>query len=154
MNVTDSGDIGKLHPAVKELWIAALRGGKYVRGSGALKKLRGGDGQVTHCPLGVLCEELLPQAVAADPATVWEPCPCGVGVGQPGRCDTFQLNGHYGTPPDVYVKLAYERPPDFLLSWTTHAPVYPTPAVYRISMLNDTLGFSYAAIADVIERSL
>ena len=42
---------------VKERWIAALRSGKYKRGSGYLR--RDTDAGVCHCCLGVLAEEEL-----------------------------------------------------------------------------------------------
>lgn len=43
-----------MDPVIKEEWIAALESGEYTRGEKRLKVE--GDGKVTHCCLGVLCE--------------------------------------------------------------------------------------------------
>jgi len=44
-----------MKPEIKKLWLKALRSGKYLRVSGALKRKRG-DGKMGYCCLGVLCD--------------------------------------------------------------------------------------------------
>lgn len=44
-----------MNPAVKELWLTALRSGKYTQGRRRLKRTYA-DGHKEHCCLGVLCE--------------------------------------------------------------------------------------------------
>lgn len=44
----------KMNPAVKQLWVTALRSGEYKQGRHGLK--RGKRGNNTYCCLGVLCD--------------------------------------------------------------------------------------------------
>jgi hypothetical protein len=43
-----------MDPAVKELWLTALRSGKYKQGTHTLKRIN--ENGTEHCCLGVLCE--------------------------------------------------------------------------------------------------
>lgn len=47
----------KMNPAVKAKWVAALRSGKYTKGTGRLCRIEE-NGTRTYCCLGVLCEVL------------------------------------------------------------------------------------------------
>lgn len=65
----------KMNPVAKELWLAALRSGKYTQGTGSLLK----DGK--YCCLGVLCEVAIEsgEEVKRDTCQV-EECYCGSGA--------------------------------------------------------------------------
>lgn len=54
--------VGKMNPAIKKLWVAALRSGTYLQGRNFLRRDYGGNSY--YCCLGVLCEVLSVKSIA------------------------------------------------------------------------------------------
>lgn len=138
----------KLKPAVKELWLQALRSGDYKQGHGKLKT-RAYGGTVEHCCLGVLCDLAAQQGVvpfryAAVSIEV---------VGCEGLWRFGQQEDHLLLPKEV-TQWAFESDIE-RDNWLNRNPlvVHQKQAI-GLSELNDTRHLPFTEIADVIEAQL
>ena len=122
---------------VRDLWVAALRSGRFQQGTGKLTRLSE-DGQVAACCcLGVLCELALEAGVELE-----------------------LYRSEYGTR-------FYDREdnflPDAVREWAgleAHDPEVTrtrddqTPSTTSLSFLNDEVTLSFERIADLVEEQL
>lgn len=129
----------KMKPAIKALWLQALRSGKYEQGQGYLHTNKGGEHQ--YCCLGVLCEI----AVELDPTLlpVWRDVR---EVSYGGQTQFLPITisewaGLEGDSPEIFEPVEpYE---DYDDEYISHA----------LADLNDN-GNDFAFIANMIERYL
>lgn len=121
-----------MDPVIKAQWIEDLRSGKYLQGSGYLRKVEeGGD---RFCCLGVLCE----LAVAA------------------GIAKSVLSDGHYVyTDLPAGVSGSSHYPPQAVYDWAGIKSDREDVVVEGIGLAtrNDD-GKSFAEIADIIEEKL
>jgi hypothetical protein len=117
----------KLVPEVKEKWIAALRSGEYIQGSGALKYRDYVQGETCHCALGVLCEVVAPEGFKQHPVFLKY---------------SHQFEG---------TKKAQECYPN--QNKLKELGIYPS-MFKKIAMLNDDQQRSFEYIADFVEKNL
>lgn len=133
----------KLKPEVKAAWVTALRSGEYKQGTGCLNKLI--DGEEHYCCLGVLAD------LAARQGIVERFVPDDGFDGDPFR----NYDGEAGLPPlAVWSWAAADK-----IS-TSFSPAGPRVQIDQdgeefwsgLSSLNDTDGWTFDQIADVIEE--
>lgn len=125
---------------VADLWVSALRSGKYTQCTNHLCKYRP-EGEC-HCALGVLCEVFLQQ----------NPMP-GVKRYDGEAYDKLGLHGRY-----LYFASGSVLP-DEVIAWAglkLHDPVLEVVLceerkLKEITYLNDDMGFSFERIANLIE---
>lgn len=138
----------RMDPSIKKQWVSALRGGHYKQAHGRLRK---GNGDCTEgfCCLGVLCD------LASDSGVVnWEnikpldsqDTPRWACVGLKG----FQTAGY---------DISSDQLPKAVMEWsgldTNDPQVIGCRGMYDcISHLNDTLGYTFSELADLIEEQL
>jgi len=126
-----------MDPAIKSLWIQALKSGKYTQRTGLLKAEHAG-GKLKHCCLGVLCE------IAATVGVVKEnsiPHSCEVET-----CDLVSTEyGYEGGDED----LAFGLPPVTVLDWSG----LDIHRAQDLAEMNDE-GADFATIADYIDKHL
>lgn len=146
--------IRRLHPEIKEQWVAALRSGEYQQGKSYLTRFEyDGDGTTRRldCCLGVLCD-LAVQAGVVDT------------VEREDDLIGYAYSDVTGVPPRQVTQWAYGLADDepgsdtWTVEWRFQDPTDPddeghlgTKGLYD---LNDQDGLSFAEIADVIEREL
>lgn len=125
-----------MNPEIKAEWLKALRSGDYKQGDQRLKGRNDYDDTVRHCCLGVLCE-LAAEKINIS-VTNWE-------------------------PSDDFTEYLFDDCeallPKSVIEWSgleTHNPIVTDPSTGEqtsIADLNDG-GYSFAEIADVIEKQL
>jgi hypothetical protein len=125
--------IAPLQPEAKRLWVEALRSGDYQQGTGLLH-YEDEDGD-QYCCLGVLCEV----AISA-----------GVEVERVRRSNgTYGYDANTLVPPPRVTEWAYgEAEP--LGAWAVIVEEHRR----LFDQLNDDLGYTFRAIADLIEQQL
>lgn len=113
-----------MNQRVKELWVAALRSGKYIQ---SYNRLRSPSG---YCCLGVLCD------IAASKTEVggW----------------VLTSNGWVFNTDDDY---ADDTLPDEVVEWAGLVDGNPDTSEFTLAYNNDH-GKSFLEIADIIEREL
>lgn len=123
---------------VKAKWVAALRSGNYTQGKNRLTTITtGGD---RDCCLGVLCKVAVKEGVIDPPREM----PYG---GSEGGVQGERWFDGAGAVPPVSV--------DQWAGINTSAPRVRYLGERRaLSTLNDTVGLSFAEIADLIEKYL
>lgn len=146
---TDLNRQAKLKPAVKELWLKALRSGEYKQGDSKLKK-RNYGGTVQHCCLGVLCD------IAAEQGAVsfrYASSSAASGVDFEGLWMFGEDKDHLLLPKEV-TEWAFEKDTG-VDKWLNRNPMveYRSQA-HGLSELNDTYHLPFTEIADVIEVQL
>ena len=120
--------------SVKQQWIAALRSDEYTQTKGTLKA---DDG---HCCLGVLCDLY----AKAHPKARWY-------IDEDNKHIFVEDSDH----PRV---ISQEMPPEIVLQWATGLRyvqawvVDVDDAEQSLDVLNDTFGYSFDQIADLIEE--
>lgn len=120
---------------VKRRWVEALRSGKYIQTTGALRAARG-HGSYEHCCLGVLCELAAEEGIV-ETAGSW------------GYLDPKQRK-------DVANGMFL---PDSVKDWAGLPDIDPvieiaTDRVVTLTQLNDTAKISFEEIAAFIEEYL
>lgn len=121
------------------LWIAALRSGKFLQGTGNLKKLS--EGVLRYCCLGVACEVAVASGLAVDLTEFTSYGPAGRNTGT-AVCYRFDSNG--ATLP--------LRVMDWF-GFTDDDPVIESCEGYTLSAIraNDTKKLPFDLIADLVE---
>jgi hypothetical protein len=117
--------------SVMKKWVAALRSGKYKRGTKYLKQER--DGVVKHCCLGVLCE-----VAKVNWLEIWND----------ERTCTYQdsENGEFAAVPEHVQEFSGLK--DSLGHFQD-----VSNRDRSLSRMNDSGKYSFAKIADVIEKN-
>lgn len=121
----------KMDPAIKALWVNALRSGEYQQGYGYLKTVY--QGETRFCCLGVLCDLAIKAGVDVEV--------------EEDSADTYSY-----TYDGENARL-----PRSVTEW---AGVDNNPTVntknqsYALTRVNDNLNYSFAKIANLIERDL
>jgi hypothetical protein len=128
-----------MNPEIKALWLAALRSGEYEQGKGYLNR------SGTFCCLGVLCDLAVKQGVedlAVETKSLYG--------GSAGSFVTY--NSDSGDLPEVVREWAGLDgvSTQEVETWEGSAVKHPLNLVD----LNDDKGYTFAEIADVIERDL
>ncbi len=129
-----------MNTQVADLWVAALRSGKYTQCKNHLCKLRP-EGEC-HCALGVLCEVFLQQN-PMNGVKRYE----GTGYDKHGCHGRFVYFTCGSTLPDEVVSWAGLKTYDPLLEVRLCEEV----KLKEITYLNDDMGFSFDKIANLIE---
>lgn len=132
----------KLDPDIKAKWLTALRSGDYKQGQNYLHYTETYDGQKAdyYCCLGVLCDIAVKEGVVE----VEEQSDDGV--------VRWAYDWSGTMPTSVVAKWAYATDS---LNVDRNAWLVPvSDRLCSLSELNDDRGFSFAQIADVIERNL
>lgn len=127
---------------IKASWLEALRSGRFEQTDGALSKVR--DGRLKHCCLGVLCELAVEAGVVDRDAQARDVVEGGyVGYVPKG------YGAHYGETSVL---------PAAVTGWAeldeTNPGVSGPDGRTSLAGLNDDHSYTFAAIADVIEREL
>ncbi|MFI6737419.1 hypothetical protein ACIBI9_31220 [Nonomuraea sp. NPDC050451] len=130
-----------MNPAVKELWLTALRSEKYSQGRSALK-ITSPAGETKHCCLGVLCEIAVAVGLVSE---IEKRNPMALVC----TCDACK------PPKEYWSEYSYgtdERdiiyPPNKVLEWAGMS----FEKAQRLARMNDN-GKPFALIADEIEES-
>lgn len=132
----------KIDPELKARWVAELRSGKYVQGTGRLKKYVGNEDKICHCCLGVLCEIIAPE----------------------GFKEAFEINEDFTHP---FVRGKSEQPSYPNQNKMKEIGLYPS-AYKKLAQMNDGEGgfdikkwkkndikpHNFEQIADYIEKNL
>lgn len=132
----------KMNPAIKQLWIDALRSGKYVQTDGQLRRKHGeaNDTFCTYCALGVLCD------IAADH---------GIGEwdDESFDCSRVNLTGCYDRSDQMlpysvqkWAGITHANP-------SVHITNTSTPYWETIVHLNDGQNYSFEEIAEILETN-
>lgn len=127
----------RMDPVVRDLWVAALRSGRFPQGTGALTRFDGPEETPRHCCLGVLCELALAASV-------------------PLRTRTRRWQDD-----EPYERIYDDQdnyPPPAVRDWAGLADRDPV-VVYRgdpvrLSDLNDCVQLPFRDVADLIEEQL
>jgi hypothetical protein len=131
-----------VNPRVRQLWVDALRSGRFRQGQGILTRVGVDPDGVTprpsHCCLGVLCQ-LAVEAGVALPVTVHP--------NLSGPIKTVSYDGSFHYLPDVVTEWAGLSQTD------PEVNDHVQGGTSSLSSLNDR-GESFDAIADAIEESL
>lgn len=121
----------KMNPEIKDLWLKALRSGKYVQGRGTLQ-----TSYNSFCCLGVLCDIAVKNKVIPDP-----------------KAQRFEYA--YGAAMEEGVL------PEEVRLWAGLSDNNPSilagddrPNQYDLSELNDDREYTFSEIADLIEEQL
>ncbi len=124
----------KMNPAVKALWVAALRSGDYKQCTGLLT-----DGNCGFCCLGVLCDVAVKEGV----------------IPAPSKANNGLI--HYGDDIEKSVATL----PRTVINWAGLRDLSAPPiakdhngGVIHAVSANDGLRWSFEQIADAIERNL
>jgi hypothetical protein len=124
-----------MHQHIKQLWVDALRSGKYQQGTGHLRR------EGNYCPLGVLCD-------------LYDRDENGPGWDEG---DETYLGYNSFLPPDVRGWAAMTRSPlsDWIIASIEPvcATAQPLPVEFKLSQMNDG-GASFDEIANFIEQQL
>lgn len=150
---TEKTPQAKLKPEVKEAWLKALRSGDYAQGKHRLLTTHG----AAFCCLGVLCDLGVKAGIIE--RSDREPIPGYQDV-------TFGGETHY--PPAEVTNWATEGnvplvagEADLMAAWFVPMPEGLEDSMYvsqggRISLaaLNDEYGYTFAQLADLIEKHL
>lgn len=127
-------EVVKLKPAIKKLWIEALRSGEYKQTQG---ELRNQDNE--FCCLGVLCN----LHAQAHPKIAKQ------------QTSLYKYLNHTGDLPDLVIKWAFEskkaKPEGVFREYDDSAF---HGGFITLMALNDDLGYSFKQIANVIDRYL
>lgn len=117
-----------MNPEIKEQWVTALRSGKYIQGTGRLRRKRGVflDEPETFCCLGVLCE------IAAE---------AGVTRRAEIERNHYSYDGAGMSPPQSVCDWAWLISPG-------------DPGIHALIDLNDAQKLSFDQIAAYIEETL
>jgi hypothetical protein len=129
-----------MNTKVKQLWIDALRSGRYQQGCGHLCKLDPDTGVQEFCALGVLCE------LANQHGNV-KKTNGGDSIAYYGRAE------HHVVPPDEVIEWAGMRYFNPVVE-VVDARYSSSKCGVHMSTVNDELGFTFAEIADIIEENL
>lgn len=125
---------------VKKRWVAALRSGEYEQGKTVLKKVDR-DGNALYCCLGVLCEVMGLEEKPYDR----EDLPMGT------RTFVHGAQGHSQIlPASAAERVGLDANPAV---YTLHHPDVDREHA-TLAELNDTYGYDFNRIADVIEAQL
>ncbi|WP_144721181.1 hypothetical protein [Cellulosimicrobium sp. TH-20] len=141
----------KLKPEVKAAWLAALRSGEYPQASGVLERIDHTGVSRGFCCLGVLCK------LAADTGAAERDVP-GAWAGSTVR---YRVEGGSSSPympvPEI-AAWAFDGDVSRADAW-----LVPTPgdikarydeATVALSTLNDSFGYTFEQLADLIEQHL
>jgi hypothetical protein len=129
-----------MHATVKIKWVTALRSGKYPQGKGQLKAIPKNSDVAEYCCLGVLCELAVEEGVLPAPTR--------------GDREGMEVVFAYGTMDEAAVL------PREVKKWaglnTSNPPllVHPDKGSLSAAVLNDTEGYTFDQIADLIEKAL
>lgn len=123
---------------VREMWVAALRSGRYRRGTNHLRKTE--NGRVKYCCLGVLCDVLIKAGMEIEVVR--------------GRYDgVVAYDGSTGTLPDSVQEAAGLMDDAGGLVKTVTVDDHGDETVYNyLTNLNDDAEWSFRKIADLIEQ--
>jgi hypothetical protein len=128
-----------MNPAVKTLWLEALRSGRYTQGRGCLTR-RHEDGREEHCCLGVLCQLAVNAEVVAETGTDTD--------SERGVTVRYGLGDRMLLPTSVMHWAALPHDPTVSINGIDHL----------LASLNDTglhgQPCDFSAIADLIEKHL
>jgi len=123
---------------VRELWVAALRSGRFRQGPGKLTVVVGQLDDSTaefHCCLGVLCELAREAGVTVNVRETGEP--------------VRRVRDYDGQP---------NFPPASVLEWAGLLERNPSvryeDRIVTLGVLNDEVGASFATIAQLVEEQL
>jgi hypothetical protein len=135
----------KMKKDVKTAWVAALRSGEYQQGEGVLRREKY-DGSVVHCCLGVLCEVL-----SKDGDLKFQDEGHGQGSGL--RFYGQQKDGDGNNATGSAFSLPYMA--QELAGIKTDNGEYEDEDGNMRSLIrhNDGDGFTFAEIADIIEKN-
>ena len=115
-----------MKPEIKAQWVAALRSGEYRQGTGVLR-----DPHHCYCCLGVLCDLF----VKSHPGARWDWNGSVLGKDTLPADEIWQWAGLQNSDPEVLVSDDED-------------------GKSSLSIHNDTLGHTFAQIADAIEAQL
>lgn len=143
----------KLKPEVKDLWITALRSGRYAQGRGKLSTPTG------YCCLGLLCELAIEEGVdlkkEVETVSYYD-----FTAGRDVQDVVVQYDGSLNYLPVSVIRWAFAATPEDLHEaevWGTNDnPKVKDPASdsrVTLAELNDG-GFTFDDIADLIEEQL
>ena len=120
-----------MNKEVIRLWVNTLRSGRFKQGRGCLNDMQG-----HYCCLGVLCE-LGVEANIIPPPDIKLP-------------HYARYSGQWAVLPSEIIKWAGldENAPNLFLYAKNQKSSY-----YRLSVINDDIGSSFGAIADMIEAN-
>lgn len=137
----------KMNPEAKALWLEALRSGDYTQGKGYLHTEQ--DEYAEFCCLGVLCDVAIKSGLQIDVLRVE-----GINPVKYGATEEMML-----TPPEVANWAGISSNPDLVTDIAN--PEYEPGSdwedeffILDIAELNDTNGYTFEQIADLIEVQL
>lgn len=126
-------------PEVKAAWVAALRSGNYRQGNGTLHNI----GQNTYCCLGVLCDLAVKAGVAKERE--------GDGMFA-SNVDSAMY--HSGVLPKAVADWAGLSDCNPVLGDHMYHPDDHGPLPTCATTFNDSLGYKFNQIADLVEANL
>lgn len=136
-----------MDPRIKQMWVDALRSGKYVQGRNRLH-IRRVDGTDTFCCLGVLCDlyhEETGKGEWREDDEMTSQIPAGTVVGFYTINNDCEIRNGGVPPTDVMLWAGFGKNDD---------PAIYIPEVGRaLASLNDA-GTPFTTIADFIEKGL
>lgn len=144
---------------IKSKWLKALRSGKYTKTTGILREVdEEGSGDYHFCCLGVLCDitgkgswrQINTYEADNDSSSLWLPTPVMQHVGLE-NCDPCVRITE--AEKEKFLTYRTEKFADPVGSLAEHEQEELKQNKIKLSILNDN-GFSFAEIADMIERSL
>lgn len=126
-----------MNPAIKAQWVAALRSGEYVQGTGKLRKRTGYNETDQFCCLGVLCDLAVKAGVPIEVASL---------SSGPGY-EFFTYDHNCATPPEDVVEWATADSESMeFLQFQSRFDV--------LTGMNDDLKDSFDVIAKYIEETM
>lgn len=121
-----------MNPDVKKLWLEALRSGEYEQGVGRLMKFDP-DGNTNYCCLGVLCDIAVQNNVTSAPDYSDE-----------DGCMVFDREMDF-LPPSIADWAGIDQDPE------VDNPFEEFDSRTKIAQLNDSYGWSFSDLANIIE---
>jgi hypothetical protein len=129
-----------MYAEVMTKWVTALRSGKYPQGKGQLKAIPKGSDVAEYCCLGVLCELAVEEGVLPAPTR--------------GDREGMEVIFAYGTMDEAAVLPREVKKWAGLDSSNPLLLVHPDKGPISAANLNDTQGYTFDQIADLIEQAL
>lgn len=134
--------VKKMNPEWKAKWVAALTGGEYKQGTGCLEQRKKKTNQASFCCLGVLCDLVVKEF--PDAATL---------VDEPWRLEDLKIS-YDGTTAGIPVSIAVIVGLDSGIPMVNVDREVCDFGAAQLSYLNDTAGWDFKHIAEVIEEQL
>lgn len=126
-----------MNSVIKEKWVAALRSGKYEQGRDRLATITNYD-ETTYCCLGVLCELAVEEGIAIKTKEI----------------SSFNYDNDRSYPPESVCKWAEFKISEYPYPEEISYIRNPMIGEYNLGEYNDSKGYSFKQIADLIENNL